>query len=358
MTLDSPANGSSTGRPFVVAGWALNRAAPAGTGVDGVHVYAFPAEGAPIFLAVAAYGSARPDVGAVFGEQFTNSGFAATAGASLAPGTYTIVAFAHTIGTGTFDAAAVATVTVTGPVSTPFIAVDTPADNQVVTSAFEVAGWAIDAGAPSGTGVDAVQFFVQPAGTPAPGVFVGAGTYGIARDDVGAALGARYTNSGFHFTITGLGPGDYTLGVYARSTVTGSFSIARTVPFSINANQLMSIDLPSPESTVSAATFTVAGWAIDRSASSGTGVDTLHVYAYRNPGSGEAPTFLGVATVGFARSDVAELYGARFTNSGYSLDVNRAAAGLVPGVYAIVVHAHSTATGAFNNLAVVRVVLQ
>jgi len=112
------------------------------------------------------------------------------------------------------------------------------------------------------------------------------------------------------------------------------------------------------KSTVSAPSFTVAGWAIDRLAAAGTGVDTLHVYAYRNPGSGEAAIFLGVATVGFARSDVAGLYGARYTNSGYSLDVNRAASGLTPGVYNIVVHAHSTAAGAFNNFAAVRVTIQ
>ena len=89
-----------------------------------------------------------------------------------------------------------------------------------------------------------------------------------------------------------------------------------------------------------------------------TGIDMLHVYAYPNPGSGQAPIFLGIATPGVARSDVASAYGSRYLNSGYTLVVNRTALGLTPGVYNIAVHAHSTAAGAFNNVALVRVTLQ
>ena len=362
MSLDAPASGGSVARPFTVQGWAINRAATSGSGVDAVDVYATPAGGSPILLGRASYGSARGDVGAAFGAQFSNSGYTlANTGGALAPGNYTITAYARNAMTTTFDAAASAPVTITGPGTTPFLSVDAPAAGATVTSAFEVGGWSFDAAAPSGTGVDAVQFYVFPNGATA-GVFVGSATYGLARADVGSAFGARFTNSGFHFTITGLGPGSYTLGVYARSTQTGSFSIVRMVPFTVNANALMSIDVPGPESTVSTSTFAVSGWSIDRGIEavgpSGTGVDALHVYAYPNPGSGQPAIFLGVATMGFARSDVAGLYGARYTNSGYSLSVSRATAGLTPGTYNIVVHAHSAATGAFNNFAAVRVILQ
>ena len=96
-----------------------------------------------------------------------------------------------------------------------------------MTSAFEVGGWTLDRGATTGTGVDAVQFYVQLPGQPAPGVFIGNGSYGSARTDVAAIFGSRFTNSGYHFTITGLGPGSGTLNVYAHSTVTGSSSIVR-----------------------------------------------------------------------------------------------------------------------------------
>ena len=84
----------------------------------------------------------------------------------------------------------------------------------------------------------------------------------------------------------------------------------------------------------------------------------LHVYAYPNPGSGQAPIFLGVASVGVNRPDVGAVYGSRYNDSGYTLTVDRAATGLAPGVYNIVVHSHSTVTGAFNNVALVQVTLQ
>ena len=62
-------------------------------------------------------------------------------------------------------------------------------------------------GAPSGTGVDAVQFFVFPNDGAAPGVFIGQGSYGWPRADVGADSARSSPTSGYHFTITGLGPG-------------------------------------------------------------------------------------------------------------------------------------------------------
>ena len=259
--------------------------------------------------------------------------------------------------TGRYSSGPVRVSSATGP-SNPLMSVDAPAAGAVVTSAFEVAGWALDTAATAGTGIDAVQFYVFPNGGAGAGVFVGSATYGLTRNDVAAIYGSRFTFSGFHFTISGLGPGNYVLGVYGRSTVTNTFSAVRTVPITVNANALMSIDVPAPESTLTNRNFSIAGWAIDRAASSGIGVDAIHVYAYHNPGSGEAPVFLGVATRGIARSDVASLYGSRFTNSGYVLPVSWNGPGLGTGLYNIVVFAHSTATGTFNNLAVVQVRVQ
>jgi hypothetical protein len=363
MSLDAPGNGASVGRPFTISGWALNVRTVSGTGIDAIHVYAAPSSGPAIFLGVAAYGDARPDVGAIFGSRFTDSGFTLSAGTSLVPGSYTVTAYAHNAISGAFDALRSATVTVTAPVSHGLLNIDSPGAGAIVTSAFEVGGWAIDTGAPSGSGVDAVQFYIFPNDGASPGVFIGTGSYGSARTDVGSAFGSRFTNSGFHFTITGLGPARFLLGVYARSTLTGTFSVVNTVHVTVNANALMSIDAPSPEMTVTTSSFSVAGWAIDRAvegvSSTGTGVDAQHVYAYHNPGSGEPAIFLGVATLGFGRPDVGALYGSRYDNSGYNLDVNAASAGLLPGgVYNIVVFAHSTVTDSFNNLAVVRVTIQ
>jgi len=39
---------------------------------------------------------------------------------------------------------------------------------------------------------------------------------------VGAAFGSQFNNAGFNFLMTGLAPGQYYVGVYAQSSVTGS----------------------------------------------------------------------------------------------------------------------------------------
>jgi hypothetical protein len=80
-------------------------------------------------------------------------------------------------------------------------------------------------------------------------------------------------------------------------------------------------------------------------------VDAIHVWAYPSAG---APIFLGVGTLGGARPDVGGIFGARTTPSGFNLNVS----GLRPGVYDVVVFAHSTVTGTFNNSQVVRVTVQ
>jgi hypothetical protein len=356
IAVDTPGDGATVTQPFTMSGWAIDTGATANTGVDAVHVYAFRSGGAAQFVGVATYGSTRSDVAAIFGPQFAPSGFSLNV-AGLAPGAYRLIAYAHQSQTSTFTATAARDVTVA---ATGALWIDAPAASATVTSAFEVGGWAIDPAATTGTGVNAVQFYIFPndgAGSP---VFLGAGSYGWSRPDVAAAFGSQFNDSGYHFTVTGMMPGSYLLGVYARSTVSNAYSIVKTVHITVSATALMSIDTPSPEMVVTTPTFGVSGWAIDRNAATGTGVDALHVYAYRNPQTpgGGTPVFLGVATLGIARSDVGSLYGARFTNSGYVLNLNAAAAGLTPGVYNIVVWAHSTATDSFNNVAVVRIWIQ
>jgi len=357
IAMDAPANGATVSAPFTVAGWALDRAATSGTGIDGVQIFMSRNDGsnaAPIFAGGAAYGMARSDVGGIYGSQFTNSGYQFSV-TGVPAGPYHVMAYAHHIATNSLTAVASRDVTVT---TTGAIWIDTPSSGQTVTSAFEVGGWAIDPAAPTGSGVDQVQFWVFPNNGLDSPVFMGIGSYGSSRPDVAAIFGSRFTNSGYHFTITGMGPGSGVLAVYAHSTATHAYSVVKTIPFTVNANAMMSIDIPSAEQVISMQPFGVSGWALDRAAASGVGVDTLHVYAYPNIGSGQAAIFLGVAATGIARSDVGGLYGARFTNCGYWLTVDPAAAGLGPGTHNIVVWAHSTATGTFNNVALVRVTIQ
>jgi hypothetical protein len=94
VEIDVPRSDSEVGQPFVLAGWAADLDAAAGTGIDTLHVWAIPAGGgAPIFLGTPDYGGIRPDVAAVHGDRFRETGFALVA-AGLAPGTYDLAVFA------------------------------------------------------------------------------------------------------------------------------------------------------------------------------------------------------------------------------------------------------------------------
>ena len=219
------APGPTVQQPFAIGGWALDEnafsdgSAFSDTGVDQVHVWAYPAGGAaPILIGVATYGISRPDVAAVFGVKYQLTGFRIVV-SSLPSGTYTIVAFAHSRRSNTFSSAQAVSVTVReAPV---LIAIDRPAAGMVQGPFFTVAGWAVDTGAGTGPGIDVVHVWAYPASGAAP-VFLGQAAYGGSRPDVGAFLGSSYTNSGYGLTAN-LSPGDYTLVVFARSVATKQF---------------------------------------------------------------------------------------------------------------------------------------
>jgi hypothetical protein len=100
--IDAPQARQEVGQPFVLSGWAADRDAALGTGIDTVHVWAYPATGgAPVFLGTPTLGGVRPDVAAVHGEQFREAGFALSV-QGLAAGTYDCAVFAWSNVTGAF----------------------------------------------------------------------------------------------------------------------------------------------------------------------------------------------------------------------------------------------------------------
>jgi bacillolysin len=357
MSLDAPLSGASLGSTFTVSGWAIDRGATSGTGVDLVHVWAFPANGrTPQFLGQANYGLPRPDVGALFGSLFTGSGFNMTVSGVLATGTYQITAFAHSTATNTFNASASATISIVGPQSNPAMALDTPLSNVTVGRNVTVAGWAIDRGASSGTGVDTVHVWAFPAAGGAA-KFLGAATYGLSRPDVGSAFGSRFSSSGFRLTVA-VDPGTYTIVAFAHSTVAALFNASRAASNvriqAPNTNPLLFIDTPG-QNTTQARPFTIMGWAIDLGTAAGTGIDTIHIWAF--PVNGLPAIFVGAAQYGMSRPDIGAAFrDARFNNSGFSLTVS--GANLVPGTYDVVVFGRSTVTAAFTVSRVVRVSVQ
>ena len=98
-------------------------------------------------------------------------------------------------------------------------------------------GWAVDGGASSGTGIDAIHVWAVPVGGGSQ-FLVGAATYGLARPDVGSYMGSsQFNNSGYSITINSsnvASAGVYDFYVFAHSTVTGNFPIARIVRVTVN----------------------------------------------------------------------------------------------------------------------------
>jgi len=89
----------------IVAGWAVDLDSQIDTGVDTLHVWAYPVEegrtGDPIFVGAVEYGGARPDVAAIYGERFLKSGYGIRL-EGLAGGTYDLAVFAYSTVTGRF----------------------------------------------------------------------------------------------------------------------------------------------------------------------------------------------------------------------------------------------------------------
>jgi hypothetical protein len=347
LTIDAPLAASSVPQGSRVSGWAIDQSAAEGTGIDEIHVYAYPNPGSglpPVFIGSAPYGASRPDVGAVYGAQFTPSGFELSIG-TLAPGAYRLAVFARSTVAGSFNVHRTVDVTVT---ASKLLAID-PLPAGGVPQPFSISGWAIDRAAPAGTGIDAVHVYAYPNGGGGA-VWGAAATLGASRPDVAAAYGTRYEASGFAVPVRGLAPGTYRFVAYARSTVSGAFDVSGQVTHAVTANTQLALDAPVAGATVNQ-TFTISGWALDLASAGGTGVDAVHAYA--SPAAGGSSVPLGIAELGQSRPDVGAVFGSQFTASGYRLTASLAA-----GTYNLTVYARSTVTGTFSKQLTARVTVR
>jgi len=112
VVIDTPTSQADVAQPFVLAGWAADLNASEGTGVATLHAWAYPLSGgAPVFVGAAAYGGARPDVAAVHGDQFRDSGYGLFV-QGLAPGNYDLAVFAWSTEAAEFVPAKTVRVTV------------------------------------------------------------------------------------------------------------------------------------------------------------------------------------------------------------------------------------------------------
>jgi hypothetical protein len=113
----------------------------------------------------------------------------------------------------------------------------------------------------------------------------------------------------------------------------------------------VAIDGPGAGSVIDGP-FLLGGWAADMDADDGAGIDAVHVWAY--PVGGAAPLFVGAATLGGQRPDVAAYFGEQFAGSGYGLIVDD----LPPGTYDLAVFASSPRAGGFAPAKLVRVTVR
>jgi glucose/arabinose dehydrogenase len=226
LTVDLPSQGQTVAQPFVIAGWAIDPLATTSPGISTIDIWAypFPAAGAqsapaPLFVGSTGTGLPRPDVAAAYGgSQFGTSGFGLHV-TGLAPGAYRLAVFGFVQATGMFGVLRTVDVMI---VRQTFMAVDIPVQGATVGASFVIGGWALEATAPSGIGVDAVHSWATPA-AGGPFVFLGATTDFVDRADVGAVFGARFTRSGYLILATSPPPGTWDVYVYARSTTTLQF---------------------------------------------------------------------------------------------------------------------------------------
>ncbi len=232
-------------------------------------------------------------------------------------------------------------------------ALEQPSANTKLGGTVAISGWAVDRAAPTGTGVQVVNVYLDGSGEQGSGFFLGAATYGQSRDDVATQLGSsRFQPSGYTLSwdASRAAPGEHTLNVFALSSVTGrwqKFSVPVTVvamPYPSDP-RIQVLD-PTDNATLEGTGRTISGWAVDRNASSGTGVDSVEVWMDGPRGTGGAVS-LGTATYG-AQSDsaVAELHDDRFRPSGFRLTWNPGQ--FRTGSHVLYVYAHSTYTGTWH----------
>jgi YD repeat-containing protein len=345
LVIDTPAPNAVFLATLSAGGWAVDPTPDTGTGVDAVKLDARPAAGgATTFLGTLTYGGARSDIGTLFGARFTNSGYSGAVYDRLRPGSYDLIVSGRRTQTTLFD------VSGTVLVSTTALAVDTPLPNAHVNWTFPVGGWAVNPAAASGPGVTSVTLAAYDATTNQL-LQTATTTYGGDRPDIASAYGAPQFEFSGYSTMWTFAPGLVRIDITSNDASGAIETTSRTVTV-VPSNPQMSIDAPATNSTVTPP-FTVGGWAIDLNAPSGTGVDAVHVWSFRN-GDPTQAHFEGVATYGAARPDVGGAYGAQFTNSGYNLTI----ASLAAGSYQINVYAHSTVAGAFNLVRTISVTVQ
>ena len=151
-------------------------------------------------------------------------------------------------------------------------------------------------------------------------------------------------------------PGVGFIGTYQLVFVRTENGAAVRIPVEVTIGRggskpAMVVDTPGADAIVGS-TFVAAGWAADFAAETGSGIRTVHAWAYPSlPGA--SPIFIGEATMGVYRPDVGIAHGEQYERAGYSISGT-----LKPGNYTLVVYAFSEVAKDFNNTISVPIVVK
>ena len=233
LQIDTPSAGPV--RPtFRLAGWAFDVGGIGATsGIEAVHVWAFPAAGgSPAFVGAATLGDARPDVAALFGSRASNAGLSPR---RQRPGAWRLRPAKPTARPWRCRASLSCRqcrlpsrrgLRPSRCQSTCRL----PGRWRVARSWSRAGPWRSPG--PSAPGIEAVHVWAYPVGAGAP-TFLGAATLGGARPDVGALFGPSYANSGYGLAVSGLASGTWDLAVFPFAAGASGFGDARVVRVTI-----------------------------------------------------------------------------------------------------------------------------
>ena len=108
-----------------------------------------------------------------------------------------------------------------------------------------------------------------------------------------------------------------------------------------------------PDGAIVSRLLRVAGWAVDPSSVSGSGIDAIHVWATRIDTGGAVPQFLGVAALNVPRPDLAIAFGPFAGSAGFEFSRQ-----LERGRYDVIISAWCIRTGRWEIAKTIRVVVQ
>ena len=342
--------------PFTVSGWAVDPSASEGPGIDLVMLIEGP-EYPGRFVTEGTYGLDRRDIAAALGASFSESGFAISV-AALRPGAHELSVYLRVAGERTWSRLASFRVDIDSPNLVGHV---DPLPADTLGLPVSVTGWALDASARTGTGVDSVAIY---AGEIELGRWVADAEYGLVRRDVEQHFGVRFAAAGYAVNLGALPAGRQELSIYAHTPADDGWALVATHAVIIDGDlmtaddrrpllatatvvidaDLLTVDVrghidPPPSDQVSGP-VPVTGWAIDVQAAEGPGIDAVALYA----GDMETGTYLGASEYGLVRADVAEQFGGGFAGSGFALNVE----GLAAGRNHLSVYAHASRDGSWR----------